>query len=587
VERLRALTSRFFWHLYLSYVVLVLIAAIPGAILLSRHLGTSFKSDAIKSLEEKVALFVPLGRDLIEQDSPAERSGRLAALADAAGFRMTLASADGTVVADTASASGGAGNILDRPEILAVLARQRSLVEDAGESFVYVAAGIWEGNAIRGFVRGGTSLASIRKKQAEISAQAILSLWIGIVVALLVGLHLGKRMTDPVLETRQVAEAIQSGDYSRRVHLIPNNEIGILGDTLNRLCVELIERIATISHDQARLSAMLSGMVEGVLAVDDDGKILFCNAAASKILGVADPKNRKIEEFDGVIDVLHLITKARDGNTAAFGEVFLPGISRERVLEIQATPFAAGDVKGVVLVLHDVTRVRRLETIRQDFVANVSHELKTPLTSVRGYVETLLCGALTDEENNVRFLKKIDVNVDRLIRIVVDLLSLARIEAQQDDMPVVPVEWAPIVRERVRERDELVQSKNLNVMVDRIEGSQTVLADPDGLDQIISNLLDNAIRYTPDGGTISIRLSRTEVSARLEIEDTGIGIPAKDLENIFQRFYRVDKARSRALGSTGLGLSIVKHLVQAMNGDIKVRSEVGEGTCFTVVFPLA
>jgi two-component system phosphate regulon sensor histidine kinase PhoR len=124
-------------------------------------------------------------------------------------------------------------------------------------------------------------------------------------------------------------------------------------------------------------------------------------------------------------------------------------------------------------------------------------------------------------------------------------------------------------------------------MVDRIEGSQTVLADPDGLDQIISNLLDNAIRYTPDGGTISIRLSRTEVSARLEIEDTGIGIPAKDLENIFQRFYRVDKARSRALGSTGLGLSIVKHLVQAMNGDIKVRSEVGEGTCFTVVFPLA
>lgn len=585
MERLRAFTSRFFWHLYLSYVFLVLIAAVPGAILLSRHLGESFKSDAIESLQEKIALLVPVARDYFAEDGQEYPLSLIAELAEAADVRITLALGDGTVFADTEPEAPG--SIFGRPEMLAVLARGPAVHEDREDAFVYVAEGIWDGDELFGFVRLGTPLETIRSRQAEISMGAVLSLWIGVVVALLFGLHVGKRITDPVLETKQVAEAIRRGDYSRRVSLLPRNEIGILGDTLNRLCVELIERIVTISHDQARLSAMLSGMVEGVLAVDDDGKILFCNDAASQILGVHNPTNHKIEEFQGIIDVLHLVTQARDKDAAAFGEVFLPGISRERVLEVQGTPFTDGEMRGVVLVLHDVTRVRRLETIRRDFVANVSHELKTPLTSVRGYVETLLGGALNDEENNVRFLKKIDFNVDRLIRIVVDLLSLARIEAQQDVLPVSPVEWPPIIQESVREREQSIENKGLNVMVDRVDESYTVLADPDGLEHIVSNLLDNAIKYTPEGGTIALRLSRSDQVARLEVEDTGIGIPVEDLDNIFQRFYRVDKARSRALGGTGLGLSIVKHLVQAMNGEIEVRSEIDRGTCFTVKLPFA
>ena len=590
MERLKAFTSRFFWHLYATYAILVFLAAIPGAIFMSRHLGESLKAKEVEALEEKLSLLVPLVRGFLDTEGSREVAEELAELSGSSGMRITLALADGSVLVDTGStADSPSGNIQLRPEILQALGETRGLFED--ESFIHVAAAVRDGMAVgdetHGFVRVSSSLTELRSEYSSLSVGVILSMWIGVVLALFVGLQTGKRMTDPVLETKQVAEAIRRGDYSRRVHLLPRNEIGLLGDTLNRLCVELIERIATISHDQAQLTAMLSGMIEGVLAVDDDGKVLFCNEAASELIGVRDVRGQRIEDVAGILDVIHLVTSARDDNTTVRGEVHLTDLSRERALEVQATPFADEDFRGVVLVLHDVTQVRRLESIRRDFVANVSHELKTPLTSVRGYVETLLDGAIKDQTNNVRFLKKIEFHVERLSHIVVDLLSLARIESQQDSLELVPVDWQPIIHEGLRQREKQIQEKSLKVSVDQLDGSLSVLGDSDGLEHIVGNLLDNAVKYTPERGSICVRLSRDESSARVEVDDTGIGIPAADRKKIFQRFYRVDKARSRELGGTGLGLAIVKHLVQAMNGEIDVRSEEGKGSCFTVKLPLA
>lgn len=590
MERLKAFTSRFFWHLYATYAILVLLTAIPGAIFMSRHLGESLKAKEVEALEEKLSLLVPLARGFLDTEGSGNVAEELAELSGSSGMRITLALADGSVLVDTSStADSPSGNIQLRPEILQALGEKRGLSED--DSFIHVAAAVRDGMAVgdetHGFVRVSLSLTELRSEHSSFSVGVILSMWIGVVLALFVGLQTGKWMTDPVLETKQVAEAIRHGDYGRRVHLLPRNEIGLLGDTLNRLCVELIERIATISHDQAQLRAMLSGMIEGVLAVDDDGKVLFCNEAASELIGVRDVRGQRIEDVAGILDVIHLVTSARDDNTTVRGEVHLTDLGRERALEIQATPFADQDFRGVVLVLHDVTHVRRLESIRRDFVANVSHELKTPLTSVRGYVETLLGGAIKDQTNNVRFLKKIEFHVDRLSHIVVDLLSLARIESQQDSLELVPVDWQPIIHEALREREKQIEEKNLKISVDQLDGTLSVLGDSDGLEHIVDNLLDNAVKYTPEGGTICVRLSRDETFARVEVDDTGIGIPTTDLENIFQRFYRVDKARSRELGGTGLGLAIVKHLVQAMNGEIDVRSQDGKGSCFTVKLPLA
>jgi two-component system phosphate regulon sensor histidine kinase PhoR len=255
------------------------------------------------------------------------------------------------------------------------------------------------------------------------------------------------------------------------------------------------------------------------------------------------------------------------------------------VLDARATPFDTDYQHGVVVVLYDITNLRRLERIRTDFVANVSHELKTPLTSISGFVETLLAGAIHDEENNIRFLGKIEDQVGRLISLVGDLLSLARIESADDALPVLALDWKPIINSSVRRHTPAMEDKKIECVLDLPDESVVVVGDEEAMTQILDNLLDNAIKYTPSGGSITLRLRREGTKAALAVEDSGIGIPRKDFERIFERFYRVDKARSRELGGTGLGLSIVKHLVRTLHGDIEVESEVGRGSRFTVLLP--
>ena len=234
-----------------------------------------------------------------------------------------------------------------------------------------------------------------------------------------------------------------------------------------------------------------------------------------------------------------------------------------------------------------ITELHRLENVRRDFVANVSHEIKTPLTSIKGYVETLLGGALDDPANNVRFLEKIDRNALRLTALVQDILSLAKIEAGEESFKPSPVEWAPIINSVLARNEDSIQKRNLKIKVQAPAGPLTVMGEREAMTQVLDNLISNAIKYTPEGGRISVHLYTKNGWAKLEVEDTGIGIPSEHLDRIFERFYRVDKARSRELGGTGLGLSIVKHLVNAMHGDVGVESAVGIGSKFTVRLQLA
>ena len=254
----------------------------------------------------------------------------------------------------------------------------------------------------------------------------------------------------------------------------------------------------------------------------------------------------------------------------------------DAVVRAQAHRFLDGDAMGVVVVLHDVSELRRLERVRRDFVANVSHELKTPLTSIRGYVETLLDGAIDDEANNVRFLEKIENNVLRLNHLVTDLLSLARIEAQASFLTRQPVDLHRLVGEAVRRREPTAEARAQRLLLDACEGHLHVLADAEALTQIIDNLVDNALKYTPDGGEVLVRILREQEHAVFEVIDSGVGIPSEDQARIFERFYRVDKARSREVGGTGLGLSIVKHLVGALDGTIELQSSPGQGSTFRV-----
>jgi two-component system phosphate regulon sensor histidine kinase PhoR len=335
---------------------------------------------------------------------------------------------------------------------------------------------------------------------------------------------------------------------------------------------------------------MVAGMVEGVIAVDDSDRITFTNHTARRMLGVAagaEVRGERLWEAARVAEVPELLAEARRSDAAAQRELNLLLGGREVVVRAQAHRFADGDRIGVVVVLHDISELRRLERIRRDFVANVSHELKTPLTSIRGYVETLLDGALHDDRNNARFLEKIEQNTQRLSHLVTDLLSLARIEAQEGSLPLERVDLHALVEQTRKRHEPAAVGRDQTLRLESCNGALQVLGDREALTQVLDNLVDNALKYTPPEGHITIRLKREPGHAVLEVEDDGIGIPAEDIERVFERFYRVDKARSRAVGGTGLGLSIVKHLVVAMKGEVEVESKVDEGSTFRVRLVLA
>lgn len=411
---------------------------------------------------------------------------------------------------------------------------------------------------------------------------------VGISVALIVGLWLARGVRRSLEEITNVAQALTCGDFNARVKQLRDDEFGLLGLTLNLLGEELTDRMATLSHERAQLQAMLAGMVEGIVAVGDDDRILFSNRAADKLLkmDIAAVRGRQIGHVAGLGFLLPVVIEARKSEERVKKELNVGELEAMRVLETKAARFKGDQDGGVVIVLHDVTDLRRLERVRRDFVANVSHELKTPLTSIKGYVETLQYGAKEDPDVLDRFLSKIDNNVGRLVALVQDILSLATVEGHDGKLQSERIEWNPLVRQVLTHHEHEVHRKKINLMIDAAT-SIHVYGDREAMTQVVDNLVSNAIKYTPEGGAVRLTLKRESEGARFEVRDTGVGIPREHLPRIFERFYRVDKARSRELGGTGLGLSIVKHLVSAMNGRVVVESEPGKGSAFTVTLGLA
>jgi two-component system phosphate regulon sensor histidine kinase PhoR len=327
-------------------------------------------------------------------------------------------------------------------------------------------------------------------------------------------------------------------------------------------------------------------MVEGVLVLDAELTILFANDAADQLLGAALDKaaGKKLWHVVRHRQLNDAVSQVLASDEPYRCELDWPG-SERKALSLQGARLP-GD-RGAVLVLHDVTHLRKLETVRQDFVANVSHELKTPLAAIQATVETLLDGAIGDPEHNVRFLERIRESADRLHKLVQDLLTLGRIESSQAPLDLEPIALQAAVDACISRHADRARTKDLQLVPQPAESPVSALADEEALAEILDNLVDNAIKYTPAGGTIQLRWSADNGIAILEVADTGVGIPEKDLPRIFERFYRVDKARSRELGGTGLGLSIVKHLVHALHGGIAVESELGAGSTFTIRVPKA
>lgn len=412
---------------------------------------------------------------------------------------------------------------------------------------------------------------------------------IGVGLAALVCLWVARGVGQPIDELIRNAARMEAHNLEQRVFIDSPPELAQLGQEFNRLNTRLAARIGQLEQDHEQLRAILGGMVEGVVALDAQQHVLFANERARQLLEfVQSPVGRPLWEVVRQRPLLDAVQKALDRGEPCREELSWTG-REPRSLTLHAARLPGKPPRGAVLVLHDTTELRRLERLRQDFVANVSHELKTPLAVIQACVETLLDGAIDDVQHRGPFLKQIASQSERLHSLIMDLLSLARIESGEElfEPRAVPVE--EVVQDGVERHRARAETRNqaLTVEPPPAPSDLQVWADEDALNQILDNLLDNALKYTPEGGRIRIGWGLVEGQVYLEVADTGIGIPEADLPHIFERFYRVDRARSRELGGTGLGLSIVKHLVQALQGTLRATSRVGHGTTFTIWLPRA
>lgn len=409
----------------------------------------------------------------------------------------------------------------------------------------------------------------------------------------LVSLRISKEISSLLEEISMGLQRVGLGEDRQKILSDEPGALGNLVKSFNRMAIRLAEKISQLEEDRQQLRTILSGMVEGVVALDSTQRILFANETALKLLGLTNTttEGKRLWELIRNRDLMDLVSDSLAQPDPKKKELAW-SLGAAKSLTIHAARLPGVPVRGAVLVLHDTTELRRLERLRQDFVANVSHELKTPLAVIKVCAETLADGAMDDSVNRMRFLNQILDQSERLNTLIMDLLSLARIEAETEMFEKVAIPVGEMVNHSVASHQDITKSKSQILVSQPMTGDfapeegMAAWCDEEAFLQILDNLLDNAVRYTPDGGKIEVNWGRGKDFVIIEVRDNGVGIPESDLPRIFERFYRVDKARSKQLGGTGLGLSIVKHLAQAMNGTITATSQVGKGTSFTLQLPV-
>lgn len=388
-------------------------------------------------------------------------------------------------------------------------------------------------------------------------------------------------------ELAQVVRRVGAGEFALRAYVGGDSSLSQLARAVNSSAEELGERFRNLETDRRQLRAVLGGMVEGVVLLDAQQQVLFVNHRAAHLLDLpASCVGKRLWEVVRHRRLQQLVAQSLKADVPMREELLWHGPT-PRDLGVYAARLAGADAPGAVLVLHDVTDLHRLERVRSEFVANVSHELKTPLTVIKINAETLLGGAIDDPDARMQFVEQIQEQADRLHALILDLLNLARIETGAESFELETVPLQPVIEDQIDRLRSRAETRKQVLEAVPPPDNVAAWADREAIESILANLLDNAIKYTPDGGRIAVRWFANNGDACLQVEDTGIGIPERDLPHVFERFYRVDKARSRELGGTGLGLSIVKHLAQSMSGSVGVESRLDEGSRFTVTLPRA
>ncbi|MDH5639954.1 MAG: cell wall metabolism sensor histidine kinase WalK [Nitrospira sp.] len=518
-----------------------------------------------------------------------------------ASARITIIVADGTVIADSAVRDEDLPRVENhrtRPEVQQALSTGHGQdirsSHTTGERTMYRAL-VMTGSAQTGpiIIRVGLPMVLLDQDIDQLKHNILIALGIAFLTALSLTIWLARSLTQPLSDIAQAAQRLASGSQTAPIKTAAQDEVGLLAATLNQLADQLHAKIGELSEDRAQLLAVLTSMVEGVMVLDRRGSVLQINPALERMFGISrvEARGRPFAELFRHRQLNELVEEILRSRKNQEAEIVLPLTGR--CLQIEAS-FAGGERDNeacIVLVYHDITKLRHLETIRKDFVANVSHELRTPLTSIKGYVEALLDGAQNDPDMASNFLDIILKQSDRLNLIIEDLLELSQIESGRISFREDPVDVHTVIDRSLSTIKPLAEKKGHRLVTTLDDRLPPALGDEDRLVQVLTNLLDNAVKYTPAGGTITVSARQGAQpdtaeppvgSIELSVSDTGIGIPESDRPRVFERFYRVDKARSRELGGTGLGLAIVKHIVEGHGGQVWVEANEPKGSRFIV-----
>jgi len=582
--------------LVLTLVGFVAVTTLAAGLYLTRALDRF----AVESLQARLATAGGLLHDetraLLHRragvDEMAAFTRQAARLTDS---RVTVMRVDGWVLGDSEVAAGDLGRLENhaaRPEMQAALAGD--IGHDLRTSvsiqtpLMYVALPVRDGGRVVGVLRLALPLAAVTSSYAQLHRVMLAGGLIALAVAFGIGIFVAGRVTRPVIEMQAIAHQMSEGQFAVRAPVRSVDELGALGRALNVMAVRLREQIETLQMERAKATAILDGMVEGVIAVDGHESILLMNERARAMFGVGHGRGdgKPFLEVIRNADLHEIFRESRRAGDVARREVRLTA-PIERFLRVTAVRLLlAGEPPGLVMVVDDVTALRRLEHVRTEFVANVSHELRTPLTAIQGYLETLLGGALDEPEHARRFLEIAFRQTERLGRLLNDLTDLSNIELGKVSLRLAPTPLAAVVDSVLAIIVAKAREGGVTLAA-AVPPGLSVAADHDRLAQILINLVDNAVKYTPTGGAVTVRARPVGDHVEIAVSDTGVGIPRADLPRITERFYRVDRARSRELGGTGLGLAIVKHLVLAHGGDLAIDSEEGQGTTVRVTLPVS
>lgn len=571
-----------FYKIFFSYLVIICTSFFLLDILVSDEV----KKVLTSQIETELLSYAKL----IEQTSLEKSSKHLKQVAGTSRSRITLIDARGKVSADSEKEVVLLDNHFNRPEVqearLRGMGKSVRYSDSLNIDMLYVAVAVQDGKDIKGYIRLARPLHDVQTVIDKVYQYILLTIFIVAIIALLVALFFSYRLYEPIKSMKQFTEKLRRGEPVGSIILRTSDETRTLADNINYLVEELKDKIRIAHEEKSKLMTAFTSMNEGVLIINAQGVIEFVSPVLNNMLSVqyGDVKGKTLMEAFRSVDLQKAFVEFKETKENVSREIIL-GNMEPAILSVGISAVHGNlDEEKTMIVFHDVTRLKKLEQIRTDFVANVTHEIRTPLTAIIGYLETIKNGAINNIEETKKFIDIILKQAERLNRLVEDLLTISNIEMKETKLDFEEVSLNMAVNNVVSLVDTKAKSKNITIHNNVRENLAPIKADRDKLTQIFVNLLDNAVKFTPENGEVFIEEKEEGDFVAVSVRDTGIGVPGDEVQRLGERFYRVDRSRSRELGGTGLGLSIVKHLMIAHGGRMEIESQLGKGTKVSLFF---